>query len=79
MGVDPRFKYFYKSPRMILKVPPTLMTSPFPKLYFIRKRKREREEEKGEKLWGWKMAELSLPHTGNVHSVNSSHTKEAGR
>ena len=25
------------------------------------------------------MAELSLPHTGNVHSVNSSHTKEAGR
>ena len=52
MGVDPRFKYFYKSPRMILKVPPTLMTSPFPKLYFIRKRKREREreEEKGEKL-----------------------------
>ena len=51
MGVDPRFKYFYKSPRMILKVPPTLMTSPFPKLYFIRKRKRERERRrKGRKV-----------------------------
>ena len=63
MGVDPRFKYFYKSPRMVLKVPPTLMTSPFPKLYFIRERKREREKKKREKSCedgGW-LSSLCLP------------------
>ena len=59
-GVDPCFKYFHKSPRMVLKVPPILMMSPFPKLYFSREREKE---EKRDKLWGWRMAELCLTLT----------------
>lgn len=45
MGIDSSFKYFYESPRMVLQVSPTSMTSLLSQLYFKGERDRDRERQ----------------------------------